>query len=263
MILTNEKKYFEQIMESHIVPIEVSCKRLLLYIAKYYYDPVLTLRDYKNLVLKKMAEFDLSPCWYQEYMYEKYIEKICSKLLDGELSHEFKSIQSVNLYQSEYNTIQSASTDKERKILFTLYILAKINNANGWINYELKDIFKMANVTASERDRLHLMYKLYKSDLIDQNHRNDSLGYKVTLGTTDESIVLVVSDFTNLGNQYIANFKDGWGMCAECSKLFKKKTKTGRTRMYCKACAIDIDREKAKERMQKYRETEKCSKNSP
>ena len=144
----------------------------------------------------------------------------------------------MNIYQSELDIINKCETNKEKKLLFTLFVLAKINGNNyGWVNNEIKDIFQLANITATIKERASMIYKLYKAGLIGQSQKIDNLSLKVELGQSDESTVLVIDSFENIGNQYIANFKPGWKMCECCGKLFKVKSEKDHSSKYCKQCA--------------------------
>lgn len=237
MIIINEYEYVKQILESKIIPKGVSNKRVLLYITKYYYNSTYSVKEMQNMVFEKMEEFKLPLEIYQEYKYVTYVKGLCEKLKSNEISCEFRQVEAVELYQSELDIINQGETDKEKKLLFTLFVLAKINGTNsGWVNNEIKDIFQLANVTTTIKDRALLLHKLYKLGLIGQSMRNDKLGYKVELGKNDEPVVLVIDSFENIGNQYIANFKDGWKMCECCGKLYKVKSNEGRPSKYCIQC---------------------------
>lgn len=254
MIIINEYDYVKQILESKVIPKGVSNKRVLLYIAKYYFNLEYSVKEMVDLVFFKMKEFKIPVEIYQEYKYVAYVRGVCEKLLTKELSSDFRKVESVNLYQSELDIINRGETDKEKKVLFTLFVLAKVNGTNsGWVNNEIKDVFQLANVTATTKERALLLHKLYKVELIGQSRKNDKLGYKVELGDNDEPVVLVVNSFENIGNQYIANFKDGWKMCECCGKLFKIKSIIGNPQKYCKICAKEINREKSKENISKKR----------
>lgn len=258
MIIINEYDYVKQILESKVIPKGVSNKRVLLYIAKYYFNPNCSVKEMQGLIFEKMKEFKLNPEVYQEYKYASYVKGLCEKLLSNEISREFRKVESVYLCQSELDIINKGETDKEKKLLFTLFVLAKINGTNsGWVNNEIKDIFQLANITATIKDRALLLHKVYKAGLIGQSFRNDKLGYKVDLGKDNEPVVLVVDSFENIGNQYIANFKDGWKMCECCGKLFKVKSKKDFSSKYCKQCAINIETENHRNRQEKYREKKK------
>ena len=259
MVITNEYEYVKDIMETKILPKDISNKRLLLYIAKYYYsDEIDNAKRYRDFVLEKMKEFNLSIDVYQEYKYADYVFKICKKLLKQELSHEFQDVKEVYLYQSELDVINRCEKDREKKVVFTLFILAKLNDYNsGWVNNELKDIFQLANVSATSTNRVLMLHELYKQEIIGQSHRNDKFGYKVELGRPDEPIVMTVCKFKDLGNQFVAQFKPGWKMCEECGKLYKIKSKFDYSSKYCKQCARDKKLETQRQCMKKLRENEK------
>ena len=242
MLIANEYNYVEEIMKNKICPKEIGIRTLLIYIAKYYYSPALSVTEYVDLVLKKAQEFELDPKDYQEYKYISFLKGVCKKILTGDKECELRQIENVVIYESELDIINKGETDREKKILFTLYILAKINPyGNGWVNNSLKEIFNLANVTASTADRAKMMYKLYSAGLIEQNHKNDVLAYKVNLGKETENTVITISQFKNLGNQYLAKFKPGWKMCICCGKMLKIK---GGNTKYCKSCAREKELEK-------------------
>ena len=244
MIIINEYDYVKHIIETKNIPKDMSNQRLLTYIAKYYFDQSFSIQDYKNCIFEEMKKFNLPLNYYQEYKYDSYVKGLCEKLLSGEISHELRAVNSVNIYHSELDIINQGENDKERKLLFTLYVLAKINGTDsGWVNNETRDIFSLANVTATTTDRALLIHKLYKMGLIGQNHKNDKLGYKVELGSSDETVAVIITSFENIGNQYIANFKPGWKMCECCGKLFKIKSNKDFSSKYCKQCAEKITRE--------------------
>ena len=254
MIIINEYEYVKQILESKIIPKGVSNKRMLAYIAKYYFNPQSTIDDMIKLVFIKMDEFNLTIEYYQEYKYAAYVKNICEKLFSGEISPDFRRVESVNIYKSELDIISKGENDKERKLLFTLFVLAKVNETNsGWINNEIKDIFQLANITI--KDRAAMIYKLYHAGLLNQSQKIDNLSLKVELGNDDEPVVLVVSSFENIGNQYIANFKDGWKMCQCCGKLYKVKSNKDFSSKYCKQCSKDMFNEQCKINMRKLRNT--------
>ena len=259
MIIINEYDYVKQILETKVIPKGVSNKRVLLYIAKYYFDSEYSIKEMQSLVFEKMAEFKLPVEIYQEYKYVNYVKGLCEKLLSDELSCEFRKVKSVKLYQSELDIINRGETDKEKKLLFTLFVLAKVNGTNsGWVNNEIKDIFQLANITATIKERALLLHKVYKAGLIGQSRKNDKLGYKVELGKDEETVTLVVNSFENIGNQYIANFKDGWKMCTKCGKLYKSKSNKDYSSKYCNQCSDNTEAENAVKRKRKQREKEKC-----
>ena len=72
----------------------------------------------------------------------------------------------------------------------------------------------------------------------------NNLNIKIDLGDTDDNIAYKVTQFENIGNQYIGNFKKGYKQCKQCGKKIKN---TIHNRIYCPSCSKEIDRNKAKE----------------
>ena len=206
MIIINEYNYVKEIMESNKIPDKMSIKKLMLYIAKYYFDDSRNWKEYRSFIFERIKEFDL-PQTYQEYKYNSYLEDICKRLLSGDLSNNLKKVESVNIYKSEISNVDKCDNDKQKKLLFTLYVLAKVADNNGWVNYDLKDIFQLANITATIQDRVLLMHELYKKGLIQQSKRNDKNGYKVELGL-DKDDQIIGYKYVNLGKM-MENIKAG------------------------------------------------------
>ena len=253
MIVVNEYEYIENIIRDSVIPNNISIQKLMFLLAKYFYkEEINNAREYVELIFNKLKQFDL-PSTFQKYKYENYLSNLCAKLLSGEINHNLRKNISINFYESEFNKINSCETDKQKKLLFTLYGLAKINeHSNGWINYKLKDIFMLANITATVKERALLIYELYRNGYITQTRKNDMLSYKVELGDNNEDVVMIIDCFENLGNQYIVKHKDGWKMCKICGKLFKAR---GKNSKYCKSCSKDRELNFKKQRNKKYYET--------
>lgn len=240
MIVIDEYNYVKKILEEHIIPKNMSIKKIMLYIAKYYYSDNLSLNEYIRMIYDKILDFNL-PQIYQAYKYEDYLKTICKKILNGEIPTSLRKIDSISLFKSEYENISRCISDRQRKLLFTLYILAKINNCNGWVNYESKDIFTLANITTTTKERSLLIYEMYQQGLLEQTHKNDVIGYKVELGNDTEEIILTINSFENLGNQFLAFYKDNWKMCELCGRMIKKKAPNIK---YCKPCSQQKNLEK-------------------
>ena len=63
----------------------------------------------------------------------------------------------------------------------------------------------------------------------------NNLNIKIDLGDTDDAIAYKVTQFENIGNQYIGNFKKGYKQCANgCGRKIRI---TGTNDKYCKNCA--------------------------
>ncbi len=223
MIIANEKKYIEEILSSKQKPKTISVKTLIRYVCKYYYDYCkdMTVDEYKRFILDILDSFDFSPLEFQEYKYAAYVRSNCKNLLSGLFPHDMRDVTSVSFTEDEITLINEAVYRKERKVLFTLYALAKIYSpALGWVNCSEVDIFNYANVRCSYKERLQILHSLIKDGLIEMNHMLDKTGYHVML-KPDSPIVLSTSRLDNFGNQYLAYMDNNLHVCSICGRLFK------------------------------------------
>ena len=237
MIIFDEKKYVEDILRSNNAG-KMGIKTLITYIAKYYYEAYINLtnKQYVRKILDRMNEFEIDPHYYQEYQYAGFTKSLCNKLRKGKIPRELFVVKEVAISRGEMNLVRSAPSQKAQKLLFTLYVLSKTRrNPNGWVNYEIRDIFKLANINVSTQEKYKLFNQLAKYKLIGLSHVSKKSAFKVELIEGPPEII--ISEFNNIGNQYVITYNDDWIMCRECGRLVKVKNKIGRPLMYCKQCA--------------------------
>ena len=156
----------------------------------------------------------------------------------------------------ELKVVESLPNDRQKKFMFTLFAIARYMNSEGWINKKdskgLSEVFKLANVTLSSDKKNELLHELYSNGYIHFGKKVNNLNIKIDLGDTDDDIAYKVTQFENIGNQYIGNFKKGYKQCANgCGRKIKI---TNNRKMYCSKCYKEINEANAKERMKKYRE---------
>lgn len=227
-------------------------------IAKYYLPLLTDDESLSDVVKKELLEFDLEN--YQEYKYHNKILKVCTSLFDGSIDKNFREQEYVPIYENELKVIDSLSNDRQKKLMFTFFALARYMDCDGWINKKtskgISEAFKLANVTLTSDRRNELLHELYVNGYIAFGKKVDNLNIKVQLDDSGE-IVYKVKEFNNLGNQYIGNFKKGYKQCANpvCGKKIKI---TGTNSKYCKQCAREKQLEWQRESMKKIRETKKC-----
>ena len=217
---------------------------MIVLTAKYYYinNENIEKEQLVEIVTNKIS--DMMIYGYQEYKWIRKIEKVCDIFYDNdkksnkkeeinEKDKQLRELKYVPIYQEEIDLINSLPNDRQKKFMFTLYAVARYMDSDGWINKKdirgLSEIFKLANITLT----------------------SDNLNIRVNLAESD-NVVYKIKEFSNLGNQYIGNFKKGYRQCANpsCGKRVKM---TAPNRIYCSKCAEEIDREKAKDRMKKLR----------
>ena len=216
-------------------------------IAKYYLSDDIDVESLSKIVKEKLLEFNLEN--YQEYKYHNKILKVCISLFDRSIDKNFREQEYIPIYDNELKMIESLPNDRQKKLMFTFFALARYMDCDGWINKKtskgISEAFKLANVTLTSDKRNEILHELYMNGYISFGKKVDNLNIKVQLDDSGE-IVYKVKEFNNLGNQYIGNFKKGYKQCKCCGKKIKI---TAPNKMYCNKCSIEIDRNKATERM--------------
>ena len=222
-------------MVSKKKPDDLSMGYFITLIAKYYLPLLTDSKSLSDIVKKELLEFDLDN--YQEYKYHNKIMKICASLFDGSIDKNFREQEYIPIYENELKVIESLPNDRQKKLMFTFFALARYMNCDGWINKKtskgISEVFKLANVTLTSDKRNELLHELYVNGYISLGKKVDNLNIKVQLDDSGD-VVYKVKDFNNLGNQYIGNFKKGYKQCKCCGKKIKD---TGNKKMYCAKCA--------------------------
>lgn len=262
-LIMNEKAYIEKILESHEKDIDISMSQLIYLLVKYFYiKEELHNKDdeevdnYKKNIETLYVDVDLELQKfnfdnYYSFKYKKQIIDACRVVLRYDL--KLKECDSIPLLSDELEKIKMCENDRERKLLFTFYIYARFKDKNGKIDEDVikKDIFKMANINSTKLEMNRIIKSLREKGFISQNFINDNINIWVKFGSGEE--VMSIKSLDNLGNQIIAYLNKDKKMCECCGKIIKIKSKKDFSTKYCKACAIEVDRQKARERMKELR----------
>lgn len=239
MIIFNEREYVKHILEEKKKPPKMATKRLIVYLCRYFYEDYKdeTASVFQKNILKELSIFDFTEAEYEEYKFSDYTKTICKKLLSGDLDYHLKEIQQLNITETEIRNVRSCETEREQKLLFTFYALAKTyNNPTGWVNYQENDIFELANIRMTAKEKILLIKKLCDQGFIQYNKIINKNSYKVILDE-DENIAMTITSFKNIGNQFLIHEKNGLMICEHCGKIVKR---TSNARKYCKRCSALI-----------------------
>ncbi len=237
-------------MASKKKPDDLSMGYFISLIAKYYFSDELDAKQLSDIVKVKILEFDLDN--YQEYLYHNKIVTICANLFKVDMENGFKEIEYIPIYENELNFIKTLPNDRQKKLMFTFFAVARYMDCDGWINKKtskgISEIFKLANVTVTSDKRNELLHELYSKGYITFGKKVNNLNIKVTLDDSGE-VIYKITDFKNIGNQYIGNFKKGYKQCINplCGRIFKI---SGTNNKYCQQCS----RKKQLEKYKKYNE---------
>lgn len=235
-IVLNEYKWAENALREKVLgnkPYET-----LTRISKYYTYNGLSKRD----VRKRLEEFLIS-C-------DKALSVITwSNTLDSAAKYATKYplvvIDHIDITKSEMKKIEGLSGKQLQRLAFTLLCIAKYMgivypHTDYWVNTPDNEIMKMANINTSIK-RQSLMYsQLRDAGLIRFSKRIDNLSVQV-LFVEDGDVAMSVSDFRNLGYQYMKFHGEPYYVCKNCGLVCKARDNTYVTRMkYCCDCAVKI-----------------------
>ena len=248
-VILNEKKQAEYIIEKGEVGNKPTSTLFLL--AKYY-------RQKENLnkeqTFNKLNEFmENNYKNYNSATWEDIIEDISKKAN----KYPLREIDYIEITKSEIDTIRNICNIKYEKLLFTMLCYAKLYNKisdknNGWVNTDIKEIFRVARVSVRYRnDKFLYLNDLETSGLISFSNKNDNLNLRVAFVDNDSETVLKIDDFRELGYEYLNYIGDGkFIRCECCKKLIRKKSNKQK---YCTDCYKRINSDMTNERQKKNR----------
>ena len=248
-VVLNEKKQAEYIIEKGEVGNKPTSTLFLL--AKYY-------RQKENLnkeqTFNKLNEFmEKNYKNYNSATWEDIIEDISKKAN----KYPLREIDYIEITKSEIDTIRNVCNIKYEKLLFTMLCYAKLYNKisdknNGWVNTDIKEIFRVARVSVRYRnDKFLYLNDLETAGLISFSNKNDNLNLRVAFVDNDSETVLKIDDFRELGYEYLNYIGDGkFIRCECCKKLIRKKSNKQK---YCTDCYKRINSDMTNERQKKNR----------
>lgn len=244
-IIMNEKKYVESIIDSTTLPDNLSVGKYIIYMTKLCYRNGLSCKECIDYIISVMNKYDVSPVEYQEYIMANNVKMYYSKLKSGKMS-PIKEIDNIPIYQSEIDFINKCDTNKQKKMLFTIYVLAKFTDKYGWVYQERTDLYKLANVSPNDKNGSNIIYELYKKNLIKLTKRvtDNKVGVNdIYIPDNDEDPVMYIENLEYIGNQYMAFISKDKIVCNNCGKIINVKKTTGRKPMYCDKCAKEMQLE--------------------
>ena len=248
MIITNEKEFAERcINEKHIIG---NPYYTLTIMARYYYF----CKGYRSRRIAS-ALIDFMEDNYMPYRdnmmdWDAVIEKIAANAGKYPLT----VIEEIWITESELATIATVDNPELERVAFTYLCLAKIaiaknSNNTGWVDTGDKELFKLARVSCKEIMRDRMIGMLMTKGLLEFSKRNDNLSCRVTFIDDTSEKVLRITDFRELGYEYLFYNGGRFIRCQECGILVRNNT--NRTVKHCKDCAADFTRyhERQKEKI--------------
>lgn len=236
MIVINENEYAQQRIKNRNIGDNVY--QTLTILSKYYYSQGMK-RKAVCMELHNFLEIAYPKYSFNKAYWTEVIERTATKNSKEKL---FES-DGVWITEPEWKAINELNNKILGKLAFTLLCIAKINNQrkssnNNWVNTEIKEIFKLANISCSIDLRAKRLGIIIHSGLAEFAKRIDNLNLKVLFVNEEGKKKFLVNDFRDLGNEYLYRLGENYIRCAECGKLVKNN-KYG-NKKYCSTCASYI-----------------------
>ena len=235
-IILKENDYAEELLKNKELgdtPFET-----MRIIARYYLDNGYQVADVRNKMDIFLLQCNPSaslPKW----------SDLLDKALKKAIKHPAVDIDEIGISKNEMKTIDAIKSKQCKRLAFTLLCLAKYwmivsPNSDYWVRDDGNYIMKMANISTSLK-RQGLLYRTLKElDLIQFSKKVDNTNIRV-LFVDDGEPVLTISDFRNLGYQYLKYRGEPYFECCSCGLTTKyDNPKIGRPQKYCKSCAAAI-----------------------
>ncbi len=156
-------------------------------------------------------------------------------------------IDGISICKSELERIEQIEGKQLQRLAFTMLCIAKYWNAvsssnNNWLNTQDRDVFALANIRTSGKRQCIMYGELRNAGLIRFSKKVDNLNVQLTFvdeeGGDEE---MFISDFRNLGYQYLRRTDDSYFECVNCGIVERKNTANkGRKQKYCATCAAEI-----------------------
>ncbi len=192
---------------------------------------------------------------FNQNTWHKLLEDFSKKSLERRLTR----LSYIPVYESELARIGVLKSKPMRRLAFTLLCLARYrlcvsSSNNGWINYPYKDIFRLANISATVQEQCSMIKELISLHYLSMNHIVDNLSLQVLYLDTENTspTILEITEFSNLGYEYLLYCGEPYFRCQSCQVLSRKTATNNR---YCKDCRNNIQKERSKAGMKKLRKS--------
>lgn len=234
MIILNEKDYAESCLKNGTISSKPFLTLSIL--AKYFYH---CCGYRKKKITTQLIEFmeQFYPYYEENKLdWNTNIEKIAANA--GK--YTLYEISSIWITQSEIDTLTNIHNKVLERLAFVFLCLAKLGNIknpknNGWVNVGDKEIFSLAHITCKAQERDIKIGELRRRGLLELPKRNDNMSCRVTFVDEESDKILEVTDFRELGYEYMKYKGENFIRCRECGILVRGN-KNG-TKRYCSSCA--------------------------
>lgn len=235
-IILKENEWAEQMIQSRTLGKKPS--ETLYRVARYYLDNGYSKKEVRN----KLDAF-LIQCEPTSSL-TKWSDSL-DYALNRACKYEAIDIEYIEITDKEMDKIYDLKSKQIQRLAFTLLCLAKywqkvIPNGDYWVNNKDNEIMALANINTSIRRQSLMYFTLKEYGMIQFSKKIDNTNVRVCFAE-DGEVVCRVSDFRNLGYQYLKYRGEPYFECQNCGITTKYNDPIkGKKQKYCKTCASEI-----------------------
>lgn len=233
MIILNEEEYANERLKRN--DIGENPYTTINILAKHYYHIVgLKKKEIKECLI------DFLNSTYPRYATDKTEwEKTIDNIIKNVHKNKLFVSNGIAITENELVTIGKLNDTTLEKLAFTLLCIAKYKNQkskhnNNWVNTTIKDIYNMACIKCSKKDKAIYIGELINKGYVRYANKIDNLNIKVLFMDSDSEVKIIISDFRRLGNEYLYYNGGNFVRCADCGLLVSNNK--NKTRKYCDDC---------------------------
>lgn len=235
-IILNENEWAEDMIANHTLGDKPT--QTLRRVASYYSDNKYGKRDVRKMLEHFLISCDPTASLVKWSDTLDRIVKTCDK-------RKPISISSIDITEPEMEIINGLKGTQLRRLAFTVLCVSKYWDAvskdnNHWVNTPDNEIVSMANIHTSIKRQSLLFGQLIELGMLKQSKRVDNLNVQVLFGKPGK-VVMQITDFRNLGFQYLKYNGGPYIECQNCGLVVKAKADgVGPKQKYCPDCAVKV-----------------------
>lgn len=208
-------------------------------VARYYIDKGYNKKDTRNFLDTFLIQCEPTsslPKWSDALDYA----------LSRALRYEAIDIEGIDITKPEMDKIDALEGKQIKRLAFTLLCLAKywkiiLPLGDYWVNNKDNEIMAMANINTSIKRQGAMYWSLRECGMIQFSKKVDNTNVRVCF-VEDGETVIRITDFRNLGYQYLKYHGEPYFECENCGLTTKiNEPNRGRRQKYCRDCAVAIN----------------------
>jgi len=235
-IVLKENEWAENMIRSKSLgkkPSETFCR-----VARYYLDKGYSKSDTRNFLDTFLIQCDPTsslPKWSDALDYA----------VGRALKYPAIDIDGIDITKPEMERIDALNGKQIKRLAFTLLCLAKywqivVPTGDYWVNNRDNEIMSMANINTSIKRQSMMYWTLRECGMIQFSRKVDNTNVRVCFAEEGEA-VMRITDFRNLGYQYLKYHGEPYFECENCGLTTKANAPNkGCKQKYCRECAVAI-----------------------